>query len=138
MSEKVPAIKMKGHALKDTRGDKVFFVLNTVFLGLLALVILYPLYFIVIASISDPDAVLGGQVVLLPVQITFEGFEKVFQRQDIWRGYLNTIGGDRGACPGGDHHRGLGPQPENNARQKVLDAVFHHSDVLRRRPDPVL
>ena len=91
MSEKVPAIKMKGHALKDTRGDKVFFVLNTVFLGLLALVILYPLYFIVIASISDPDAVLGGQVVLLPVQITFEGFEKVFQRQDIWRGYLNTI-----------------------------------------------
>ena len=28
---------------------------------------------------------------LLPVKITFEGFEKVFQRQDIWRGYLNTI-----------------------------------------------
>ena len=91
MTQKAPAIKMKNMALKDTKGDKVFFAINAFFLGLLALIILYPLYFIVIASISDPDAVLGGQVVLAPVNITFEGFEKVFQRADIWRGYLNTI-----------------------------------------------
>ncbi|MBR4359398.1 MAG: carbohydrate ABC transporter permease, partial [Clostridia bacterium] len=64
MSVKTPAVKMKGMALKDTKGDKVFFVINALFLGLLALIILYPLYFIVIASFSDPDAVLGGQVVL--------------------------------------------------------------------------
>jgi ABC-type sugar transport system, permease component len=25
------------------------------------------------------------------VNITFEGYEKVFQRGDIWQGYLNTI-----------------------------------------------
>ena len=91
MTQKAPAMKMKNMALKDTKGDKVFFAINAFFLGLLALIILYPLYFIVIASISDPDAVLGGQVVLAPVNITFEGFEKVFQRADIWRGYLNTI-----------------------------------------------
>ena len=91
MTQKAPAIKVKNMALKDTKGDKVFFAINAFFLGLLALIILYPLYFIVIASISDPDAVLGGQVVLAPVNITFEGFEKVFQRADIWRGYLNTI-----------------------------------------------
>ena len=91
MSVKTPSVKMKGMALKDTKGDKVFFVINALFLGLLALIILYPLYFIVIASFSDPDAVLGGQVVLAPVNITFEGYQKVFQRQDIWTGYLNTI-----------------------------------------------
>ena len=91
MSTKTPAVKMKGMALKDTKGDKVFFAINALFLGLLALIILYPLYFIVIASFSDPDAVLGGQVVLAPVNVTFEGYEKVFQRQDIWTGYLNTI-----------------------------------------------
>ena len=34
---------------------------------------------------------LGGQVVLAPVNITFEGYQKVFQRADIWTGYLNTI-----------------------------------------------
>ena len=91
MTVKNPAIKPRNNALKDTRGDKIFFVINAIFLGLLALIILYPLYFIVIASFSDPDAVLGGQVVLAPVNITFEGYEKVFQRQDIWNGYWNTI-----------------------------------------------
>ena len=91
MTQKAPAINIRNNALKDTKGDKIFFVINACILGLLALIILYPLYFIVIASISDPDAVLGGQVVLAPVNITFEGYEKVFQRGDIWRGYLNTI-----------------------------------------------
>ena len=91
MSVKTPSVKMKGMALKDTKGDKVFFVINALFLGLLALIILYPIYFIIIASISDPDAVLGGQVVLYPVNITLEGFEKILHRQDIWTGYGNTI-----------------------------------------------
>ena len=91
MSEKTLAFKEKHHALKDTRGDKIFFAINAIFLGLLALIILYPIYFIIIASISDPDAVLGGQVVLAPVNITLDGYAKVLERGDIWRGYLNTI-----------------------------------------------
>ncbi len=88
---KNPALKAKSNALKDTTGDKIFFVLNAVFLGLMALIVLYPIYFIIIASISDPDAVLGGQVVLYPVNITLEGYQKVMERGDIWRGYGNTI-----------------------------------------------
>ena len=81
----------KYHALKDTKGDKVFFILNTLFLSLLALIILYPIYFIIIASFSDPDAVLAGQVILYPVKVTFEGYAKILQRTDVWRGNLNTI-----------------------------------------------
>ena len=50
------------NALRDTMGDKIFYVINGFFLLLLALIIIYPLYFIIIASISDPDAVLGGEV----------------------------------------------------------------------------
>jgi putative aldouronate transport system permease protein len=79
------------NALRDTVGDKVFYAINGFFLLLLALIILYPLYFIIIASISDPDAVLGGEVVLYPVKITMEGFSKIMERGDVWRGYLNTI-----------------------------------------------
>ena len=63
MSVKNPAVKMKGgNALKDTKGDKIFFVINAVFLCLLALIILYPLYFIVIASSASafhPASFLG-------------------------------------------------------------------------------
>ena len=76
---------------KRSAGDRVFYIVNAIFLTFLAIVILYPVYFIIIASISDPDAVLGGQVILYPVKITFEGFEKILHRSDIWRGYLNTI-----------------------------------------------
>ena len=50
------------------------------------LIVLYPLYFIIIASISDPDAVLAGKVVLAPVDITFSGFAKIIERTDVWRG----------------------------------------------------
>ncbi len=81
----------KRHPIRDTRGDKIFYAFNIFFLLLMALIILYPLYFIIIASISDPDAVLGGQVVLYPVQITLSGFQKILERTDVWRGYLNTI-----------------------------------------------
>ena len=77
--------------MKETKGDKIFNVINICFLSLMALIVLYPLYFIIIASISDPDAVLAGKVVLYPVQITLDGFRKILERQDIWRGYLNTI-----------------------------------------------
>ena len=76
---------------KRSAGDRFFYIVNAIFLTVLAIVILYPVYFIIIASISDPDAVLGGQVFLYPVKITFEGFEKILHRSDIWRGYLNTI-----------------------------------------------
>lgn len=91
MSNVKAVFKEKHHALKDTRGDKIFHFINLCVLTLLALIILYPLYFIIIASFSDPDAVLGGEVVLAPVRVTLEGYEYIFQRQDVWSGYLNTI-----------------------------------------------
>lgn len=76
---------------RKARGDRLFSILNGCLLGLITLIVLYPLYFVLIASISDPDAVLAGKVILYPVQITLDGFRKIIERQDIWRGYLNTI-----------------------------------------------
>lgn len=72
-------------------GDTVFRIINGILLGIMALIVLYPLYFIIIASFSSPEAVLAGKVVLFPVDINFDGYLKILERQDIWRGYLNTI-----------------------------------------------
>ncbi len=83
--------KMPRRALRDTVGDKIFYTINLILLAILALIVLYPVYFIVIASFSDPDAVLNGDVVLYPVKVTFEGYAKILERTDIWRGYGNTI-----------------------------------------------
>lgn len=76
---------------RKSGGDTVFYIINGVLLGIMALIVLYPLYFIIIASFSSPEAVLGGKVVLFPVDINFDGYLKILERQDIWRGYLNTI-----------------------------------------------
>ena len=81
----------KKNALRDTKGDVVFYIINWFFLALVALIIIYPLYFIVIAAISEPEAVLAGEVFLYPVRITMDGFAKIMEREDVWRGYLNTI-----------------------------------------------
>lgn len=90
MTEKIVK-KKKGGAAKTPFSDKIFYCVNAFFLMLMALIVIYPLYFIIIASVSDPDAVLAGKVVLYPVDVTFSGFQKILERTDVWRGYLNTI-----------------------------------------------
>ena len=65
---------------RHRNGDKIFYAINALILGLLAVIIIYPLYFIIIASFSDPDAVLGGKVVFFPVNITLDGYKKTIAR----------------------------------------------------------
>lgn len=61
-------------------------------LSLIATVIvLYPIIFVVSASVSDPQMVVTGKVVFLPKDITFEGYKRILEYQPVWRGYLNTI-----------------------------------------------
>ncbi len=82
---------LKKAGVRKISGDMVFRIINGILLGMVALIVLYPLYFIIIASFSSPEAVLSGKVVLFPVDINFDGYLKILERQDIWRGYLNTI-----------------------------------------------
>lgn len=88
-------MQKNGMALRKTggrfSGDTVFYIINGLVLGIMALIVLYPIYFIIIASFSSPEAVLAGKVVLFPVDINFDGYLKILERHDIWRGYLNTI-----------------------------------------------
>ena len=58
---------------------------------LFLLIELYPLIYVVSASLSDADAVAAGKLVLWPIGFTLQGYEYVFQNRDIWVGYGNTI-----------------------------------------------
>lgn len=71
--------------------DTMFDCFNTVFMTIVLLAVLYPLYFIVIASISDPNAIYSGQVVLLPKALTLEGYKLLIEEKALWIGYKNTI-----------------------------------------------
>jgi putative aldouronate transport system permease protein len=77
--------------IKESPIDAVFLAIIHILLGLVLLSILYPLYFILIASLSDPRAIGQGQVILLPKGFTLEGYERLFMDPAIPRGYLNTI-----------------------------------------------
>jgi putative aldouronate transport system permease protein len=77
--------------IKESFTDKIFDITNKVFVTLLILVILYPLIYIISASISDPNVVNSGKMWLWPLEITFEGYERVFQNKEIWIGYRNTV-----------------------------------------------
>lgn len=76
---------------KQKPGDLAVSGIINVLLLLTIVAVLYPLWFVVIASFSNPNAVAGGEVLLLPKGVTFVGYAKVFANQRIWQGYLNTI-----------------------------------------------
>lgn len=77
--------------IKETFSDKVFNFFNVLLTILITLIVLYPLIYILSASFSDPMAVMNGEVLLIPVDFTFAGYQKVFQNEDIVTGYLNSI-----------------------------------------------
>ncbi|BFH70376.1 MAG: carbohydrate ABC transporter permease [Paenibacillus dendritiformis] len=75
----------------ETRGDKMFGFINSLLLVMILLIVLYPLVFVLSASISNPAAVSRGELWLFPKEITFVGYQKVFQNREILTGYGNTI-----------------------------------------------
>lgn len=72
-------------------GDKVFILFNYFILAVIALLILYPLYYVVIASFSNPQAVVSGKVVWFPVSPTLKGYKAVLMNKKIISGFLNSL-----------------------------------------------
>ena len=77
--------------IKDSRADRFFLLFVYFFLALALLIVLYPLIYIVSASISNPHLVNSGEMWLFPKGVTFEGYRTLLGNNSIWRGYLNTI-----------------------------------------------
>ncbi|HHV97586.1 MAG TPA: carbohydrate ABC transporter permease [Clostridiaceae bacterium] len=77
--------------IKENIQDKIFNIVNLVILTIVLIITLYPLYFVAIASFSDPVMVNSGQVILWPKGINFKGYARVFANKEIWSGYRNTV-----------------------------------------------
>ncbi|MDR3341262.1 MAG: carbohydrate ABC transporter permease [Treponema sp.] len=76
---------------RQSLGDNIFDGVVLLFGFCLFVVMIYPLYFVIIASFSDPSAVNSGRVWLLPSHINLEGYKRVLADERVWRGYRNTI-----------------------------------------------
>lgn len=77
--------------MKRSKGDRIFDIVSTIILCLVFLMVSYPLYFVIIASVSDPYQVLNGNVMLFPKGFNIDSYVRIFEESSIWQGYVNTI-----------------------------------------------
>ena len=76
---------------RKCRQDKIFIIVDSILALFFLLICLYPLYFILIASFSNPSLVAGGKVWIIPRGLTLDGYKMMLAKSEIWRGYGNTI-----------------------------------------------
>jgi len=77
--------------MRESFNDRVFNIINLTIIIIFLLVVLYPLIFVLSASISSPDAVAAGKVVLFPIGFSLEGYFRIFREKNILIGYRNTL-----------------------------------------------
>ena len=64
--------------MKETRGEKIFYICNNIGLILLTCLIMYPIIYVISASFSAGDSIKAGRVVLLPVNFDLTAYKFVF------------------------------------------------------------
>ncbi|MBR4059492.1 MAG: carbohydrate ABC transporter permease [Lachnospiraceae bacterium] len=84
-------MRTKKRRIKKTLGEHIFITVNGIFLSLFFVIALYPIIYVLSASVSDPVAVSSGKMFLWPVGFNVDGYEQVLRYKDIWSGYANTI-----------------------------------------------
>lgn len=78
--------------VKRSRGERIFSVFNYIFLSLVVVICLYPVWYVVVASFSNSNLLTQYTGLLLkPVGFSIDAYKKVFQNPMISRGYLNTL-----------------------------------------------
>ena len=83
--------KSKNTHIREVWQDRLFHIFNQILFAIILFIVIYPLYFIVIASFSDPSAVLNGEVVFWPKDVSLIGYSAIMEYTRIWRGYMWSI-----------------------------------------------
>ena len=77
--------------MKMGTGDRIFYVVTRVLLAVFLVIVLYPIYFVVIASFSDSAYVNSGEFLFYPKGFTLLGYSQIFKTTRIWISYMNTL-----------------------------------------------
>ena len=83
--------KKTGVAVQETKIDKIYLGFIYLYVMGALIITLYPLIYILSASISTPAYVNSGEMWLWPRGVTWEGYQIIMSNDFIWRGYFNTI-----------------------------------------------
>lgn len=80
-----------GAGIKDSRADKIVSACIYAALGLLALAVLYPLVYVLSASVSNATNVVSGKVWLWPVGFSLDAYRAIFDYEAIVSGLGNSV-----------------------------------------------
>lgn len=83
--------RRKRRRIKASGSDVVFNVVNYSILSLMLVIFLYPLVYVVSASLTKPTDVLSGAMWLFPTSFSFEGYARILSYAPLWQSFLNTI-----------------------------------------------
>ncbi len=90
MSTLLTKKKIKSKIGKTT-ADRILDACIVLILVAMSIISIYPLYYTVIASMSNPVLVGEGKVWLLPLDMTTAAYEKLYEQKNIWIGYRNSL-----------------------------------------------
>jgi len=76
---------------KKTYGDRIFNSINYIIMLIFVFITLYPIWYILIASLSSSSQVLSGNVMWWFKDFTLDTYKTVFNTKNIWTSYGNTI-----------------------------------------------
>lgn len=71
--------------------DRFFISVCYIVMVILTIAVAYPVVYVISASFSHGDALVSGEVWLLPADFSLQGYELLFRYKTIWIGYANTI-----------------------------------------------
>lgn len=82
---------VKKNKQKEVWQDKVFNWVNLILVLIILVIMIYPLYLVIICSVSDATLVSLGKVTLYPKGFNLDGYKAMFAKSTIWRSYINSI-----------------------------------------------
>lgn len=77
--------------MRESKGEKIFYICNNIFLILLTCLIMYPVIYVISASFSSGTAIRTGKVIFLPVEANLISYQYVFTNSTLWISYLNSF-----------------------------------------------
>ena len=80
--------------MKRKASERIFDFCNMVFLILLAGLTLYPMLYVIFASVSDSNQLLAAKsqgILLHPAGFSLDSYKAVINYPQIWQGYANTL-----------------------------------------------
>ncbi|MDO4291603.1 MAG: carbohydrate ABC transporter permease [Eubacteriales bacterium] len=77
--------------MKMSMPDRIFSIVNGLIMALVCVIIVYPLYYVIIASVTDPVIVNSGKPLFYPEKLYLKGYETTLAYKPLWTAYANTI-----------------------------------------------